>query len=284
MKATKTPVEVLPAGAVAEMPAQLPLWRDAVRGIPNAIARSALFSVNCSDPRTRFHRHEIAALQGSSITYTGEELRLDDEDVLLQLIHLARLQPLGQEVIFSSYAVIKALGWSVNTHSYERLYDSIERMKATAVTIKFQKPDGAWLEFKDSLISTVEHGGKNINNRTDSLWRVKFNRDLLELYSDMAYTELDWQMRRKLPPLAKKLHTLYMTSENPQGLTVEQLHKLTGSRIKQLKQFRYKLRNMLELMHERKFLADYVVDPTTDVVRVRRQLSGGHGATNTVAA
>lgn len=268
------------SGATSNLPAQLPLWRDAVRGIPNAIARSALFSVNCSEARNRFHRHEIAALQGSSITYTGEELRLDDEDVLLQLIHLARLQPLGQEVVFSSYAVIKALGWSINTNSYERLYDSIERMKATSVTIKFQKPDGSWLEFKDSLIGAVEHGGKYANNRSNSLWRVKFNPDLLELYSDMAYTELDWQTRRKLPPLAKKLHGLYMTSLNPAGVSVEMLHRLTGSRIKQLKQFRYKLRNMLDLLRECKFLADYVVDPTTDVVRVRRLMALSHGVTN----
>lgn len=249
---------------------QLPLWPEQIRGLPNAVAQSALFSVNCSDPRKRFHRHAIASQAGVQIVYTGEELRLDDEDVLLQLIHLARLQPLGEAVMFTSHSIIKALGWTINKRSYERLYDSIERMKATSVTIKFAEQDGAWAEYKESLIASAEHGGRDVNNRTDSLWRVRFHKRVIVLFGEAAYSHLDWQTRLRLPPLAKKLHSFYMSYEDPFGMQVQTLYTITGSRMKQLKQFRYKLREALDILKEHNFLTTYVIDPITDIVRVQR--------------
>lgn len=256
---------------------QLPLWPESIRGLPNAVARSALFTVNSkNDPRENYHRQMIASQNGINIVYTGEELRLDDEDVLLQLIHLARLQPLGESVTFATYSIIKALGWSINKRSYERLYDCIVRMKATNVTIKFTDEDGAWIEYHESLIESAVHGGKNVHNIADSLWRVSFHKRILVLFGEAAYTHLDWQTRMNLPPLAKKLHSLYMTHEDPHGMSVAVLQKITGSRMKQLKQFRYKLREALELLMQRNFLSTYVIDPTTDLVRVKRLPRLGH--------
>lgn len=249
---------------------QLPLWPEAIRGLPNAVARSALFTVNYTDPRANYHRQVVASQEGINIVYTGEELRLDDEDVLLQLIHLARLQPMGEAVTFSTYSVIKALGWSINKHSYERLYGSIVRMKATNVTIGFTNANGEWKEYHESLIASAEHGGTNHLKRADSLWRVHFHKKVLVLFSEASYTYLDWRTRLKLPPLAKKLHSLYMTHKDPHGMPVATLQTITGSRIKLLRQFRYKLREALALLVEHKFLTNFVVDPTTDLVRVTR--------------
>lgn len=249
---------------------QLPLWPETMRGLPNAVARSALFTVNYSDPRVNYSRQVIASQEGIDIVYTGEELRTDDEDVLLQLIHLARLQPIGEPVTFASHAIIKALGWTINTRSYERLYDTIVRMRATNVTIKFTDETGAWKEYHESLIASAEHGGKDVRNKADSLWRIRFHKSVLVLFGESSYTHLDWQTRLKLPPLAKKLHSLYMSHEDPHGMPVAVLQTITGSRIKQLKQFRYKLREALELLVDRKFLDNYVVDKATDLVRVHR--------------
>lgn len=249
---------------------QLPLWPESIRGLPTAVARSALFTVNYSDPRANYRRQIIASQEGINIVYTGEELRVDDEDVLLQLIHLARLQPMGESVTFATHSIIKALGWSINKASYERLYDCIVRMKATNVTIKFTNTDGSWLEYHESLIASAEHGGKDSLNRTDSLWRLRFHKRVLVLFGDNSYTSLDWKTRLDLPPLAKKLHSLYMSYEDPPGMPVATLQTLTGSRIKQLKQFRYKLREALNLLVARNFLTTFVVDPITDLVRVKK--------------
>ena len=56
--------------------AQLPLWEERVRGLPNSFARSALFtSANRSVERENFRRRKIATLRGVEMFYTGEELR-----------------------------------------------------------------------------------------------------------------------------------------------------------------------------------------------------------------
>lgn len=254
----------------SNMLVQLPLWPESIRGLPNAVARSALFTVNVSDPRINFKRQVIASEDGINIEYTGEELRVDDEDVLLQLIHLGRMLPLGMPVTFATHAIIKALGWSINKNSYERLKDSIVRMRATNVAIRFEDGKGEWKEYNESLILHADHGGMNAHNKADSLWRISFSPKVLVLFGESSYTQLDWQTRLQLPPLAKKLHSLYMTHDDPKGMPVAVLQTITGSRMKQLKQFRYKLREALDMLVSYGFLSHYAVDKATDLVRVRK--------------
>lgn len=249
---------------------QLPLWPDTIRGLPNVVAQSALFTANSKEARKSFHRQTLASQDGMSIIYTGEELRMDDEDILLQLIHISRLQPVGEQISFSTYSLIKALGWSMNQKSYERVLDSMVRMKATNATLRFMNGNGDWVEYHESLIASAEHGGKGGADCRDSLWRVRFHKNVLVLFGDAAYTEVDWKTRMKLPPLAKKLHGLFISQEDPLGMSVERLQTIVGSRIKLKRQFRFKLRAALEVLVERKFLQSYVIDPATDLVRVKK--------------
>ncbi|WP_420915446.1 plasmid replication initiator TrfA [Burkholderia glumae] len=73
------------------LPVQLPLWAPRKRGLPNPLARCALFTASGkTEPRIDFKRSVIASLEGYEIAYTGEELRQDDQDVFLQLVHVAR--------------------------------------------------------------------------------------------------------------------------------------------------------------------------------------------------
>jgi len=90
---------------------QLPIWRDDRRGMPNDLVRSALFTIGNSRQKRSFRRDTvIAALGELEITYTGEELRQDDEDVFLQLVHLARLAPLGETVTPTDLRAFRTAG------------------------------------------------------------------------------------------------------------------------------------------------------------------------------
>ena len=76
------PKESLPVTNVV----QLPMWPEQMRGMPNSIARSALFNVRFKKTkRVDRKNYPIAALKGINIVYTGEELRQDDETIFLQL-------------------------------------------------------------------------------------------------------------------------------------------------------------------------------------------------------
>src|SRR5207302_10251239 len=69
----------------------LDLWPDAVRGVPNAVLRGALFSV--SQRRAWADRELVATVEGVEIRFKGERFNQTDLDVWEVLVRLARQQP-----------------------------------------------------------------------------------------------------------------------------------------------------------------------------------------------
>jgi hypothetical protein len=250
---------------------QLPLWEERVRGLPNTLARSALFtSANRSMERENFKREKIASLRGVEILYTGEELRVDDGDVFLQITHLARQLPLGEIVEFSGYGLLKELGWTTSKGSYERLRDSINRLSSTTILITADGPNGPGEKgFGGSLIRKFEWD-HNANRGTSQRWRIWLEPEIVALFGRDAYTKIDWAQRLQLPPLAKWLHQFYFTHAHPIGYKVETIKNLCGSRIAVLAKYRYKLREALELLIKVGFLLSYEIDARTDVLNVVR--------------
>lgn len=69
---------------------QLPMWPNDLRALPNALTSSTLFGVG--DQQTKrelLERKTITALKGIEITYSGRELRQDDQDVFLKILHIS---------------------------------------------------------------------------------------------------------------------------------------------------------------------------------------------------
>ena len=79
---------------------QLPLWPEPKRGAPNAVLRGALFAAVHKDRQYMRRKELIAAQDGITIRYTGEQLDQADLDVWEQVLHLARMQALGTECYF----------------------------------------------------------------------------------------------------------------------------------------------------------------------------------------
>ena len=110
----------------AALAEQLPIWTNDMQVISNALVRSGLFNV-ANTPRglrPYFKRVEIASLTDTTVTYTGEELRQDDRDLFLQILHMGRMHPPGTHVQFTTYGMLVELGWTHNTSSYKRLMHS----------------------------------------------------------------------------------------------------------------------------------------------------------------
>ena len=105
---------------------QLPLWSETSRGLPNALARGAIFSArNPNEPRFLIKGEAIASLSNIQVAYRGEDLRQDDSSVFMNLLHIARTQPLGNCVYFTGYSMLMALRWGVNGPAYEKLKECI---------------------------------------------------------------------------------------------------------------------------------------------------------------
>lgn len=264
-----------PSSMVTVSTNQLPFWPNETRGLPNAFARSALFNVASQrkGERANLKRRQIFATKGTEITYTGEELRQDDEDVFLQILHVARMQELGTEVRFTAYSMLTELNWTRNKASYKRLVDCLDRLKATSVSVTIELGNGRQ-SYAGSLIRSFKwrEEGDHLPLRE---WRILLEKEIIALFDPKGYSRLDWEMRLSLSPLAKWLHSFYHSHAQPFNYKVETLHKLTGSEIAQLRQFRFKLKQALERLVEVGFFISARIDPHTDnvIVERRRQLA-----------
>lgn len=248
---------------------QLPLWSTNVRALPNALARSALFTVANvrKGDRKNLKQHPIASVRGVTITYTGEELRQDDADVFLQLLHIARGHPLGSEVRFIASHMLERLKWTHNSESYDRLEACVVRLQATSVRVTVALPEGDET-FYGSLLPKALRSRKTAKEPI-AYWRISLDPDIVALFGDAHYSLLEWDLRLSLPPLAKWLHTFYSTHAKPWPYSVASLHQYSGSETKLLKQFRYKLREALGLLIERGFLVAATITEA-DLVVVER--------------
>lgn len=245
---------------------QLPLWSEERRGVPNDLVRSALFTIGHRDERRHFKRERIAALGNIELLYTGEELRQKDEDVFLQLMHYQRLQRLGDHVEFSAHDMLKNLGWTTGSRGYQDLQQSIERLKATSLQVtatdKYTERS-----FAGSLIRSFAY--RKSLGVPNQRWRVTFEPAILTLFGHVAYSQIDWEQRLKLSPLAKWLHSFYHTHRDPFPMKDTTIHTLCGSATKDRSKFRQLLRGALRELQGVGFLDAAEVD-LQGMVRVRR--------------
>ena len=94
---------------------QLPLWPEPKRGAPNAVLRGALFAAVHKD-RRYMDRELLTAQDGIMVRFTGKQLDQSDLDVWEQVLHLARPQALGTEVLFHRPRLSQGPGPSIDRH------------------------------------------------------------------------------------------------------------------------------------------------------------------------
>lgn len=243
-------------------PSQLEIWPDEFRALPNESARSALFTVR-RGARRYCEGITIAVLGEGEIKYRGQELRTDDEDVWLQILHLARLQPLEEWVEFSPYAVLKALGWQTNGTYYKRLRTSLERMQATALQATSKRLA------KTVSVSLIRKFECEEEGKPLEKWRVWIERDMRQLFGSHNFTQLQWETRKRLSPIGKRLMDYFGSHREPFPVKVEKLRDLCGSETAVMAKWRQLVRVALEELKGSGFLLDWSIDGH-DRVCVRR--------------
>ena len=215
---------------------QLPLWPEAKRGAPNAVLRGALFAAVQGKGRIALDRELLAAQDGITIRYTGWQLTQSDLDVWEQTLHLARTQALGTKCYFTARGFLKALTRQASGQNLEWLKSSFARLAGAVVEIS----DGRRTYFG----TLIERG---VRDKETGRYVVEINPDLAAFYGRSQWTQIDWEQRQLLrsKPLALWLHGFYATHAAPHALTVEYLHKLSGSQTKRLRKFKENLTQAL---------------------------------------
>lgn len=247
---------------------QLPLWPEDVRGLPNPLARSALFTVgNRNQPRLMIKNKLIACASGVKILYQGEELRQEDEDAFLQILHISRHHQLGDPVELTAHAVLTDLGWGRSSRMYTRLKETLLRLSATALTVSSESEDRG---FSGSLIRKFAWQGEDGN--TMKRWLVWLEPELISLFGQDMYTQIYWEQRLALSsPLARWLHGYYYTHREPFPLKVKTLHFLCGSRAKAMSDFKHQLLIALDGLVTVGFLSDWELEQRSGLIKVVRR-------------
>ena len=213
---------------------QLPLWPEPKRGAPNVVLRGALFAAVHKD-RRYMDRELLAAQRGISIRFTGKQLDQADLDVWEQALHLVRTQALGTRCRFTEKGFLKALGRQSGKSGRDWLRSAFARLGASLVEIS----DGRWT-YGGSLLEFYrdEDTGRTV---------LEINPKIAPFFGSTRWTQIDWEQRQRLrsKPLALWLHGFYATHAAPHALTVEYLHKLSGSQTKQLRKFKQNLTQAL---------------------------------------
>ena len=215
----------------------LPIWPEAVRAVPNGVLRSALFGAIRKGARRYMERERIAALEGIEIFYTGQRLDQGDLDVWEMILHLARLQGLGNECRTTAYQLLKALGKTDSGKNRDILDLRLSRMKATGVDVQIGR-----YGYEGSLIDEVYRDKET----REYVFRV--NPKLRVLFEPDQFTLIDWAVRRKLDgkPLAQWFHGFYASHAKPYPVSIAKLRKLCGSECEELKKFRQIARAALD--------------------------------------
>jgi hypothetical protein len=262
-KQSEQKAETLPALAKV---IQLPTWGVGSRGAPNEILRSALFNArNKKRQREYLEKATIAVIGEGEITYTGRELRQDDETVWLQLIHLARALPLGELVEFTAYSFIKSLRWNNSAKSYKRLRDSLERMQATALTV-YSKRIGEGVSLSMIPFFAWRQGR---NGPPLPMYQVRIAPELIELFSGVRYTLIEWQQRLALPNgLATWLHGYYASHKEPYPIKLETIREGAGLTINRKDHLKEQTEIALEALKRVGFLKSWKIEG--DLVYVER--------------
>lgn len=244
--AEKSKARPKPAAAPQEQPeaakvVQLPLWPEAVRGVPNGILRSALFGAIARGKRRYIDGEQLASVEGVQVIYTGQRLDQGDLDVWESVLHAVRAQNLGSQCRVTSYALLKLMGKTDTGKNRQTLHKRLTRLRASAVEIR----QGQYLYIGGLLAGAAK------DEHTQE-WVIEIDPKLRPLYARDQFTQIDWDIRHALDgkPLAQWLHGYYSSHAKPFPVRAETLLELSGSEDANPRSSRQSLRKALDAVAE----------------------------------
>lgn len=233
---------------------QLPLWPEAIRGIPNSILRGSLFAAIQSKDAKLCRRKLLNENDRFSLVYTGERLTQSDLDVWETILHLAKDQNLGNKIYYTENSFLKKMGRSTGGKDKQWLKGVLSKLNATGVEITFK--DKKTYSFEGSLLSQV------YRERDTERFVLVLEPKLHRLFEE-GNTWFPWEDRQKIgkrKPLAQWLHGYISSHAKWYPHKVGTLRDYAGSQTKEVREFKKSLKKALEHLLKLDLIKGFHID------------------------
>jgi hypothetical protein len=222
-------------------------WADNMRALPNDYARSALFTVrNKRTPRAALQGHPIFHVNKDvTITYTGVELRAEDDELVWeQVLDYAKRTPLGEPISFTFYELCQDLGWSINGRYYDKAEECLSRLQASAM--QFASKRIGRLESLSLIrrFRVLDRGSKR------SRCQVMIDEEMVILFAGEHYSKFIWEKYRKLSPTARRMFDYFASHQEPYPMKLETFRLMCGSESTRLNKWREQVGNACGELHQ----------------------------------
>ena len=210
-------------------------WGDDMRAMPNDLARAALFTTrNKKTPREVRQQHVIFHVNKDVlITYTGIELRADDDELVWQqVLEYAKRSPVGTPVSFTFYELCTDLGWPINGRYYDKAEECLTRLQATAM--QFSSGRIGRLE----SVSLIHRFRVLDRGKKTSRCQVEIDEEMVVLFAGDHYSKFVWEKYRELSPTARRMFAYFVSHKEPLPLKLETFRLMCGSDSARLKKWR----------------------------------------------
>jgi hypothetical protein len=210
-------------------------WADDMRAMPNDLARAALFTTrNKKTPREVRLQHMIFHVNKDvQITYTGIELRADDDELVWQqILEYAKRSPVGTPVSFTFYQLCTDLGWPINGRYYDKAEECLTRLQATAM--QFSSGRIGRLE----SISLIHRFRVLDRGKKTSKCQVEIDQEMVVLFAGDHYSRFVWEKYRELSPTARRMFDYFVSHKEPFPLKLETFRLMCGSDSSRVKKWR----------------------------------------------
>jgi len=226
----ETPIKAMPPSLIDVAP-----WPDHMRALPNDYARSALFTVrNKRAPRAALQNHPLYHLHKDvCMTYTGVELRAEDDELIWQqVLEYAKQYPLGDPITFTFYALCTDVGWSINGRYYDKAEACLSRLQASAMQFSSQR-----IGRLESL-SLIRRFRVLDRGKRTSRCQVEIDDEIVVLFAGNHYSKFVWEKYRKLSPTARRMFDYFASHQDPYPLKLETFRLMSGSESTRPKKWR----------------------------------------------
>lgn len=239
---------------------RLPLWPEAVRGVPNSVLRGSLFAA--IPERSAKYCDDLVLHKGEKITikYTGKRLTQSDLNVWEYALHLSRNQCLGNKFYFTERSFLKALGKTDGTANYKWLDKVFKKLRACAVAVSH----GEFTYIGGLIDEAYRDDG-------EGKYALVINHKLARLF-EAGNTWLSWDERKligKRKPLAQWFHGYVSTHAKWYPHKVKTLKDLSGSETKELWKFKQNLVIALKHLQNLNLINSFFID-SQELVHIDR--------------